>query len=95
MDNIPAAASQWKGNIKDRISLTVTCTNKVFLDSNWGTITLYTFKDIDNNIFTWFSSSCKTNINTNDMLSLTGTIKDHTTYKGIKQTVLTRCKINT
>ena len=91
---LPTAASQWKGNIKDRLSLSVTCINKVILDSEWGSTTLYTFKDTDNNIFVWFSSSCKTIINVNDTINLTGTVKDHTTYKGINQTVLTRCVVN-
>jgi hypothetical protein len=89
----PTAASQWQGNIKDKLNLTLTCINKTMLENEWGVTTLYTFKDADNNIFTWFSSSCKTNININDTLNLVGTVKDHTTYDGVNQTVLTRCKV--
>lgn len=89
----PIAASQWQGNIKDKLNLTLTCINKIMLENEWGVTTLYTFKDADNNIFTWFSSSCKTNININDTLNLVGTVKDHTTYDGVNQTVLTRCKV--
>jgi hypothetical protein len=41
--------------------------------------------------FTWFSSSGFNGLQ-GDHVTLTGTVKKHDEYKGIKQTILTRCK---
>lgn len=47
--------------------------------------TMHTLVDDDNNVFMWTTSS--------RTLPLDVTIKEHTEYKGVKQTVLTRPRI--
>lgn len=67
-------------------------------DSRW----FYSFKDDQGNIFTWTASlpaGMKTDaggfrsLQKGDHCILTGTVKNHKEYKGNKQTVLTRCKV--
>lgn len=50
---------------------------------------VYKITDVNNNIFIWKTSSF---IGENDKYII-GTIKEHSEYKGVKQTVLTRCKV--
>lgn len=67
-------------------------------DSRW----FYSFKDDQGNIFTWTASlpaGMETkeggfrSLQKGDHCILTGTVKNHKEYKGNKQTVLTRCKV--
>ena len=53
-----------------------------------GYVYLYKFTDENGNIFIW-----KTSNDVDDSVdTLTGTVKEHSEYNGVKQTVLTRCK---
>ena len=62
-----------------------------YFENEWGGKFIYTFK-VGENIFTWFSQSIIDNeIQPEDKILLTGTVKDHTEYNGILQTVLSRC----
>jgi hypothetical protein len=57
----------------------------------WGTTWLYKFTDEAGNVFTWFASSP---VNDEDkVLTIKDTVKKHEEYKGIKQTVMTRCRV--
>lgn len=66
-------------------------------DTKW----FYSMKDESGNIFTWTASSpmgleinnAFHSVKKGDTVILDGTVKDHKEYKGDKQTVLTRCKI--
>lgn len=63
-----------------------------------GTVThMYKFKDAAGNVAVWFASNVYWNpatqqdINIGDTVSLTGTVKKHDEYNGVKQTIITRC----
>lgn len=56
----------------------------------YGDTNIHQFKDSDGNIFIW-KTSCEI---TNTPSCIQGKIKEHTEWNGIKQTVLTRCKIS-
>ena len=86
----PASESDWVGEEKERLrDLKVTCTAVRHTDGYYGTTTIYTF-DYNKNILVWMTSSAK-DINEGDSLLLTGTVKEHSLYKGKKQTKLSRC----
>lgn len=88
----PGVDSEWVGEIGSRITFNVTFVKKYGYQSKFGYTNIYTFNDEDNNILTWFSTvEIKKEIG--DEFTLVGTVKDHTEYKGIKQTVLSRCKV--
>ena len=84
-------SSEYVGEIGQRITINVVEAKYI---TSWPTMygitNLYKFLDMDGNVFIWFSSS---DINEAEVKSLKGTVKDHTERDGIKQTVLTRCKV--
>ena len=85
-------ASNYVGEIKDR--LTVNCTSFTCVSSwanMYGMTFLYNFKDADGNVFIWYAS--KPVDNEDRVATVVGTVKDHSEYNGVKQTVLTRCKV--
>lgn len=88
----PKSNSEFVGEIKERLrGLKATVTGIRSTEGYYGTTFIYSFKSGEN-VFVWFSSSCK-DIEEGDEILLTGTVKDHKIYNGIKQTVLTRCII--
>ena len=90
--NATAAKSEYVGQIKDRLkNIPVTFINAWSFDSSWGVCTVLKFTDEAGNTFIWYTGY-KDYIQGNKYL-LTGTIKKHNEFKGVKQTVVTRCKI--
>ncbi len=83
-------SSEYVGAVGDRITVTVKVIFHKEIGGEFGITHLYKMRDGDGNAFTWFSS--------NDVLeegkhyALTGTVKKHETYEGVKQTIITRCK---
>lgn len=89
---LPQSNSEWVGEIGARITTTVTFVKKHGFMGRFGPSTVYTFEDNDGNLFTWFSTvEVKKEIG--ETFILTGTVKEHSEYKGTKSTVLSRCKI--
>ena len=60
--------------------------------SAYGYKWIYTFRDERDNEYVWFTTIQQA-IGTGMGCYLTGTVKEHSEYKGVKTTVLTRCKI--
>ena len=88
----PKSNSQYIGEPKERIrDMKVVLTAVHTFDGTYGMTTIYTFKR-DEDVLVWMTSSCK-DIEVGDELLLTGTIKSHDEYKGVKQTKLSRCII--
>ena len=85
-------SSEYIGEIKERITVPVTSFTCVSAwDTLYGTTYLYKFTDEAGNILIWYASNP---VNEEDsVVSVTGTIKDHSEFQGVKQTVLTRCKV--
>lgn len=89
------STSEHVGEIGDKIEAEVTLSFYTCWESDFGynNVTyLYTFKDEKGNVYTWKTGNY-INKEKGTKFSIKGTIKDHSEYKGIKQTVLTRCKI--
>lgn len=93
--------SQHVGNVGDRIQIKATVTGFHWYTTQFGDVNIYTFTDIFNNVFVWKTSSsldrivgniCKP-VREGEMVELKATVKGHDEYQGIKQTVLTRCKV--
>lgn len=89
---LPESHSEYVGEIKERLrDLKATLTGCRQFDGFYGTSYIYTFES-DENVFVWMTSSYK-DIEEGEVILLTGTVKDHKVYKGVKQTVLSRCII--
>jgi len=56
------------------------------------TVYIYSFVDSKGNVLVWKTTK-GLSIEDGDKVIITGTIKEHSEYKGVKQTVLQRCKI--
>ena len=89
--------SEWVGKLKERLrdlSLTVTFTTRI--ESDFGASKLVKFVDAEGNEFGTFGSGMSIwGLEKGDEVILTGTVKEHSTYQEIKQTMLSRCKVQT
>jgi hypothetical protein len=86
-----AGISQYVGEIKKRQDFTVLVEKVLSFDGNYGTTHLHIMTDPNGNRLTWKSSS--TVLDTGKLLTIKATVKGHEEYKGIRQTILTRCQI--
>ena len=84
--------SEYQGEVGDRIERAVTVTKALPIDGYYGTSTMHIFVDDEENVYVW-TTAAKT-LEAGESYLLKGTIKELKTYKGIKQTVLTRCKVS-
>jgi hypothetical protein len=92
--------SNYVGNKGDKLNLTLTYTKSFSYESAYGTGFFHIFTDSDGNVFKWSTNKSLTykvddrsyNLDQGATLKLSGTVKDHEEYRGIKQTSLTRCK---
>ena len=84
--------SEYQGEVGSKLSVDVnTCTCISSWENMYGVTNLYKFTDADGNIYIWYASKY---INDADKVtSVSGTVKDHSEFNNVKQTVLTRCKV--
>ncbi len=90
--------SNYVGNVGDKIEIQVTYVGCASFDTQYGTTHIHRFQDTTGNLLVWkTSSSLYTSANkevTEGMvLKLRGTIKEHSEYKGTKQTSILRVKV--
>lgn len=86
------SVSQYVGEISSKIEFRPASVELVTSsESVYGYSYLYRIKDESGNVFIWWSTRYFDN-DLNSIVSVKGTVKDHEEYKGLKQTVLTRCK---
>ena len=90
-----AEKSSYFGNVGDKVDgLEVTFKNEFFYETQFGGMIIYIFEDADGHQFKWNTSSgFGTSLEKEEVITIKGTIKEHSEYNGIKQTVLTRCKL--
>lgn len=93
--NAPKTNSDYIGNIGDTIELKVTLEKIHTYETHYsyyGELNfIYKFSDKDGNTLVWKTSG--KDIEEGQEFIIKGKIKEHSEYKGDKQTVLTRCKI--
>lgn len=83
--------SKYVGNIGERITVdlkSVTCVHSS--DTMYGISFLYKMVDVNDNILIWSTSK---SLDESEYASVTGTVKSQSSYRDIKQTYLTRCKL--
>lgn len=89
-----ASTSDYYGVVGKRYKGIAATVNRVIDcgENAYGPVVLIGFLDTDGNEFSWFTNSTR-NLVVGDSVSLTGTVKKHNEYRGVKQTILTRCKV--
>ena len=83
------SSSEYQGNVGDRLDLQVKVISVTQKETMYGYMSTHIFEDACGNRYMWATTS-KTWPAGNDM-HIRGTVKEHTTYKNVKTTVLTRC----
>ena len=86
--------SQWIGEVGERLKKkdAIFVSGRYF-ENEWGGKYIYTFK-IGDNVCTWFSQTIiDEDIEPGDKIVLSGTVKTHSEFNGVLQTVLNRCII--
>lgn len=86
-----AAESDYLGSVGEKISVNFVSGREVACcETQFGLLHIYEFKDSNGNTVVWKSSSSK---DIPESGTVTGTVKSHEEYDGIKQTVILRAKI--
>lgn len=85
------AKSEYFGTIGQREVFTLTVKTVINSATDYGPLFIHKLEDVAGNHATWFSSSESLEIGKTHQL--TATVKKHEEYKGIKQTILTRCAV--
>lgn len=87
------SASEYVGEVGERlVDIPVEMTGMNSFEGMYGLTYCYTFKK-EENILVWFTQKLLTYC-IGDRLILRGTVKNHTTYQGVRQTQLTRCIVS-
>lgn len=84
--------NEYAGSVGDKITTETTLTGYSTFDGQYGVMYVYNFKDVQGHVLVWFTSKALY-VDEGDTITITGTIKKLSEYKGIKQTILTRCKV--
>ena len=85
--------SKWVFEEKDRFrDYEVTLKSIRQMETKYGWTQLFTFEDKNNDILQWWTSVA-VNAEVGDLVLLSGTVKEHTEYKGEKITTVNRCKV--
>ena len=83
---------KYVGCVGDKVDIEATYLWRGSYDTYFGTTYIYTFEDENGARFVWKTSKYMT-LEENTKVRLTGTIKEHSEYNGIRQNVVTRCKV--
>lgn len=81
------------GEVKERIKgLEVTVTGMRYLEGEYGTTTLVSFRTAEGKVAKWFASGVK-EFEVGDEMVIDATVKAHEQYSGQDQTMITRAKV--
>jgi len=81
--------NEYVGTVGKRMEIEVKCIDSRNIEGYYGTTTLHKMIDMDNHLYTWFSTS-DLEIPDNRFIKVKGTVKKHEIFNHVKQTVLTR-----
>lgn len=82
--------SEYQGEIGDRLDVIVSVERAIELDGAYGPSTMHIMRDYDGNCYVWTTTARSWEEGSEH--HIVGTVKDHRTYKRVKQTILTRCR---
>ena len=85
------STSNYKGVVGQKQTFILTVIKAIPVDTRFGSSTIHTMVDKDDNEFVWTTGS-KTLV-VGNKYKVTGTIKEHKKYRNVKQTILTRCTV--
>ena len=80
------------GSVGDKVQLSLKLVKVGGYETQFGYTNVYTFEDSENHQFVW-KTGCGIDADKGSMITIKGSVKAHSEYRGIKQTELTRCKV--
>ena len=83
--------STFIGEIGEKIQFAAKVTSNRSFETRYGICRAIVFQDQNENVYVWYTAA--KDLPEGSSYEITGTIKDHSEYKGVKQTILTRCKV--
>ena len=101
-----ADASNWQGSIGQRITIRATLSISLVIEGGmYGDTWIHILKDANGNVYKWKTNGPigfeidsitwkQIEEHNKEEFTIKGTVKEHAEYKGVKQTVLTRCKVS-
>lgn len=91
-----SSSSSYVGEVGDKIKITAKVTGMHWFTSTFNyhnvSTAIITFTDEDGNVYLW-KTTAYIEFYEGDQVTVKGTIKGHSEYKGVKQTELQRCKV--
>jgi len=87
-------ASNYVGTVKARDTFELVLKRHFTYDSDYGVVHKFLFNDKSGNVIIWSTNTLQ-NFELNKKYGVKGTVKEHSEYKGVKQTLITRCEIVT
>jgi hypothetical protein len=85
--------NEFFGSIGDKVELKVTMKSFRYIDSGYGTSTLYTMVTDSGYRVKWFASKDALGTTPDTEWTIKGTIKKHDVWNDQKSTIVTRCKV--
>ena len=83
--------SEFQGSIGSRLEVVLTVERAIPVEGAYGTSTVHIMHDDFENVYVWITAAKTLSAGTAYLIR--GSVKDHKVFKGVKQTVLTRCKV--
>lgn len=84
-------SSEHVGSVKQRLEFDAVVVGVYESEGYYGHTDIVKMRDLDGNMLTWFASGY-TDLKRSDHINIRGTVKRHDEFRGIKNTILTRCK---
>lgn len=79
------------GEVGKRMNIKVTVLDRRICESHFGTTSLHRMIDESGNILKWFASNCELEIGRTYQMK--ATVKKHDEFRGVKETLVTRCAV--
>ena len=88
----PNPVGEFVGSLGERIEVYLTVAKAIHLDDDYGGgKVMHIFLDDLNNTYIWTTAA--KSLAEGQTYKIRGTVKDHSIYKGVRQTILTRCML--
>jgi hypothetical protein len=88
--NAESSTSTHVGNVGDKIKFEGTLKKSRPFETAFGTMVIHNFTDNSGNVYVWKTGP--TDLEDGKIYSVKASIKDHSEYNGVKQTIITRAK---
>jgi hypothetical protein len=89
----PVATSKHLGVAKAKITVKGAVTTHRYIDGDYGVRTLIEVTSTDGDVVKWWATGAHDEVEVGDAVEITGTVKAHEEYRGVKCTVILRAKI--